>query len=147
MLLIYTLLMSFGSRIRTQTLKSEAVFCGKIHVTLGFPSGSAVKNPPAIQEMQVRSLVREDPLEGGMTTDSCILAWRIPETEGPGGLQSIASQRVRKFLPFEPFERVQFRSIKYIYIAVRLSPPSIFKTASTSQLKLCPLNDIRGYFY
>ena len=47
-----------------------------------------------IQEMQVRSLVQEDPLEEGMTTDSYILAWRIPETEGPGGLQSIASQRV-----------------------------------------------------
>ena len=95
MLLIYTLLMSFGSRIRTQTLKSEAVFCGKIQVTLGFPSGSVAKYPSAIQEMQVRSLVQEDPLEEGMTNDSYILAWRIPETEGPGGLQSIASQRVR----------------------------------------------------
>ena len=60
-----------------------------------FPGGSAVKNPPAIQEMWLRSLVQEDPLEEGMRTDSYILAWRIPETEGPGGLQSIASQRVR----------------------------------------------------
>ena len=45
--------------------------------------------------MQVRSLSREDPLEEGMATHSSILAWRIPGTEEPGGLQSIGSQRVR----------------------------------------------------
>ena len=53
------------------------------------PFGSAVKNPPAMQEMQemwVRSLGREDPLEEGMATHSNILAWRIPWTEQPGGL-------------------------------------------------------------
>ena len=60
----------------------------------GFPGGSAVKNPPAIQEVQVRSLGQEDPLEDGMATHSTILAWRIPWTEEPGGLQSIGSQRV-----------------------------------------------------
>ena len=61
----------------------------------GFPSGSVVKNPPAIQEMQVRSLSREEPLEEGMAThSSIILAWIIPWTEEPGGLQSIGSQRV-----------------------------------------------------
>ena len=43
-----------------------------------------VKNPPAMQEMQVRSLGREDPLEKGMATHSSILAWRIPRTEEPG---------------------------------------------------------------
>ena len=53
-----------------------------------------VKNPPAMQETQVLSLVREDPLEEGMTTHSSILAWRIPWTEEPGGLQSMGSQRV-----------------------------------------------------
>ena len=41
-----------------------------------------VKNPPAMQEMRVRSLGREDPLEEEMATHSCILAWRIPWTEG-----------------------------------------------------------------
>ena len=46
------------------------------------------------EEMQVRSLVREDPLEEGMATHSDILAWRIPWTEEPGGLQSIGTQRV-----------------------------------------------------
>ena len=42
------------------------------------PSGSAVKNLPAMQEAQVRSLGWEDPLENGMATHSSILAWRIP---------------------------------------------------------------------
>ena len=54
----------------------------------------AVKNPPAIQETQVQSLGREDPLEKGMATHSSILAWRIPWTGEPGGLQSIGSHRV-----------------------------------------------------
>ena len=56
-----------------------------------------VKNPPAMQEtqeMRVRSLGQEDPLEEGMATHSSILAWRIPWTEVPGGLQSMGSQRV-----------------------------------------------------
>ena len=48
-----------------------------------------VKNLPAVQEAQVRSLGQEDPLEKGMATHSSILAWRIPWTEKPGGLQSI----------------------------------------------------------
>jgi len=53
-----------------------------------------VKNPPAMQETQVGSLGQEDPLEKGMVTHSSILAWRIPWTEEPGGLQSMESQRV-----------------------------------------------------
>ena len=53
-----------------------------------------VKNLPAIQETQVQSLGREDPLEREMATHSSILAWRIPWTEEPGGLQSMGSQRV-----------------------------------------------------
>ena len=56
-----------------------------------------IKNPPVIQEpheTQVRSLGGEDPLEEEMATHSSILAWRIPWTEEPGGLQSIESQRV-----------------------------------------------------
>ena len=47
------------------------------------------------QERQVMSLGWEDPLEEGMATHSSILAWRIPWTEEPGGLQSIGLQRVR----------------------------------------------------
>ena len=45
--------------------------------------------------MQVRSLGQEDPLEEGMATQSSTLAWRIPWTEEPGGLQSMGLQRVR----------------------------------------------------
>ena len=55
-----------------------------------------VKNLPAMQETQVRSLGWEDPLEKGMATHSSILAWRIPQTEEPVGLQSMGSQRVRR---------------------------------------------------
>ena len=54
-----------------------------------------VKHPSAIQETRVQSLGREDALEKGMATHSSILAWRIPWTEEPGGLQSIGLQRVR----------------------------------------------------
>ena len=50
-----------------------------------------VKNLPAVQETQVRSLTWEDPLEKEMTTHSSILAWRIPWTEEPGRLQSVGS--------------------------------------------------------
>ena len=53
-----------------------------------------VKNLPAIWETQVQSLGQEDPLEKGMATHSSILAWRVPWTEEPGGLQSLGSQRV-----------------------------------------------------
>ena len=49
---------------------------------------------PAMQETWVRSLGREDPLEKEMATHSSILAWEIPWTEEPGGLQSMGSQRV-----------------------------------------------------
>ena len=65
-------------------------------VTLGSPGGSVVNNLPAVLETQetwVRSLGQEDPLEGGMATHSSILAWRIPWTEEPGGLQSRGSHR------------------------------------------------------
>ena len=51
-----------------------------------------VKNLPAMQETRVQSLGQEDPLEKGMTTHSHILAWKIPWTEEPGGLQSMKSQ-------------------------------------------------------
>ena len=52
-----------------------------------------VKNLPAMQEIQVRSLGWEDPLKKEMATHSSILAWEIPWTEEPGGLQSTGLQR------------------------------------------------------
>ena len=63
---------------------------------LGLPWwGSAVRNPPAVPEMQetqVRPLDREDPLEKGVATHCSILAWRILRAEEPGGPQSVGSQ-------------------------------------------------------
>ena len=62
-----------------------------------FPSpntfGEWLKNPPATQDTQVQSLGQEDLLEEEMATHSSILAWEIPWTEEPGGLQSMGSQR------------------------------------------------------
>ena len=52
----------------------------------------SIKNLPAMQETQVQSLGQEDPLEKEIATHSNILAWRIPWTEKPGGLQSIGLQ-------------------------------------------------------
>ena len=53
-----------------------------------------VKNLPAVQETQIRSLGQEDPLEKEMTTHSSILAWRIPGMGEPGGLLSLGLHRV-----------------------------------------------------
>ena len=65
-----------------------------IHIR-AFLVAQLVKNPPAMRETRARSLGWEDPLEKGLATHSSILAWRIPRTEEPGGLQSMGLQRVR----------------------------------------------------
>ena len=77
-----------------------------------FPGSSAVKNPPAKQEVQqtqetwIRSLSQEDPLEEGMATHSSIPAWRISQTEEPGGLQSMgvtkSQTRLSNYIVCEP---------------------------------------------
>ena len=54
-----------------------------------------VKNLPTMWETRVQSLGQEDPLEKGVATHSGSLAWEIPRTEEPGGLQSMGLQRVR----------------------------------------------------
>ena len=61
------------------------IFCAK----------TSAKNPPAVQETQVRYPGREEPLVEGMVAHSGILAWEVPWTEEPGGLQAMGSQRVR----------------------------------------------------
>ena len=65
---------------------------------LNFPGASLVaqmvKRLPAMRETRVQSLVREDPLEKEMETHSSTLAWKIPWTEEPGGLQPMGSPRV-----------------------------------------------------
>ena len=63
--------------------------------TLCDPIAQSVKNLPAVQETGVQSLGQKDPLEKEMAAQSSILAWKIPWTEEPGGLQSMGSQKVR----------------------------------------------------
>ena len=58
-------------------------------VNVGFSAGSAIKNMPAVQEMQetqIQFLGLEDPLEEGMATHSSVVAWQMPWTRNPGGL-------------------------------------------------------------
>ena len=64
--------------------------CG-VYWVFGFPDGLMVKNLSAMQERQVQSLGQEDLLEKAMATHSSILAWKIPWTEEPGGLQCMGS--------------------------------------------------------
>ena len=62
--------------------------------TEGFLVTQSVKNVPTVQEIRVQSLGLEDPLEKEMATHSSTLAWKIPWTEEPGGLQTMGSERV-----------------------------------------------------
>ena len=81
-----------GGFLTTSTTWEAQTFtylCSK----LGFPGGLVVKNLPTIQEMWVRSLGQEDPLEKAMATYSSILDWEIPGTEEPGRLQTMGSQK------------------------------------------------------
>ena len=71
--------------------KPEWTFWPNQYFVQGFPAGSDGK----ASACNVGDLGWDDPLEEGMATHSSILAWRIPWTEEPGGLQSIGSQRVR----------------------------------------------------
>ena len=65
---------------------------------MGFQDGASIKSPPTnagdLRDLSL-FLGQEDPLEEGMATHSSSLAWRVPWTEEPGGLQSMGSQRVR----------------------------------------------------
>ena len=75
------------------TLKVTSNFL-ELNCMTFFPGGSDGKETACNAETQVQSLGGEDPLEEGMATHSGILAWRIPWTEEPGGLQLIGLQRV-----------------------------------------------------
>ena len=79
---------SSNSKIRLINLSSPTSLTASL-------VAQTVKNLPAMQETQVQSLGWKDPLEEGMATHSRILAWEIPWSEEPGGLQSMGSQRVR----------------------------------------------------
>ena len=72
------------------------IFLEQDNPTGGIPSGPVVKNPPASAgdtRDSVQSLGQEDPLEKKMAIHASILAWKIPWTEEPGGLQSMGLQR------------------------------------------------------
>ena len=82
--------------IKSETCRvNHNQFAAFLGTCLGASRAQMVKNLPAMQEIWVPSLNREDPLEKGMATHSSILAWRIPWTEEPGGLQSMGLQRNR----------------------------------------------------
>ena len=71
-----------------------------VHIYIGIEASlvaQIVKYLPEMQETQVRPPGWEDPLEKGMVTYSSICAWRIPQTEKPGGLQSMELQRIRHY--------------------------------------------------
>ena len=92
-----------------------------------------VKNLPAMQETQVRSLDQEDPLEQGMVTHSSILAWTIPWTEEPSGLQSMGSRRVEHNCVTNTHTEFSLKSGSLI-------PPALFfflKIALAIQSLLC----------
>ena len=69
-----------------------SILCFFLHKAWASLIAQLVKNLPSMQEMWVRLLGGEDPLEEGMVTHSIMLAWRIPRTEEPGGLPSMGSQ-------------------------------------------------------
>ena len=79
-------------------MRTRIEACGSGQFCLGLCRASLVtqmvKSLPAMQETQVQPLSQEDPLEIEMATHSSILAWRIPRTVEPGGLQSMGLQRV-----------------------------------------------------
>ena len=69
-----------------------------------------IKNPPAMRETQVQALGWEDPLEKEMAPHSSTLAWKIPRTEEPGGLQSMASQsQIQLTLSLSPRVPISFQ--------------------------------------
>ena len=86
----------------SEVAQSDLTLCDPMDCSLSGSSviksaslvAQAVKRLSSMQETWVRSLDREDPLEKGMAAHSSILAWRVPWTEEPGGLQSMGLQRV-----------------------------------------------------
>ena len=89
-------------------------------------AAQTVENLPAVQETWVQSLGWEYPLEKGMATHSSILAWRIPWTEEPGGLQSMGSQRIGHDWSTNSFHAVQGEgygmSINFVKLSCRSYP-------------------------
>ena len=106
-----------------------------------------VKNLPAMQESWVQSLGQEDPLEMGMATHSSILAWRIPWTEEPGGLQSMGSQRVRHDWVTNTFTFIQnlyHCHLTYWLLLIGkllIEQPCVYLLASSLTLSISAINE------
>ena len=92
-------------------------------VFLGFPGGSDGKESAATRKTWVRSLGQEDPLEKEMATHSSVLAWRIPWTEEPGGLQSVGSQRVGHNLATK--QKQEARIVQRVPLCPAILPPVV----------------------
>ena len=88
-----TLQAAWSAAAVLQDREREYFYGGEAPGLWSLPSGSVVKNLPAVQETQVQPLGWEDPLEKKIATHSSILAWRIAWTEEPGGLQSMGLQK------------------------------------------------------
>ena len=86
--------MTIFSYVNLNFRNSTAINISPLVSQKGFSMAQTVKNLPAMQDTRLRFLSQEDPLEKGMATHSSILAWRIPWTEEPGGLQSMVQRRV-----------------------------------------------------
>ena len=107
-----------------------------MNLPLSFPGDSVVKNLPAMQEMWVRSLGQEDPLEEGTATHSSILAWRILWTEEPGGLPSMGSQE--SYMT----EATAFTRMEFIHLYLELMGRA--ETGTNSQVPTFPLVGCTG---
>ena len=74
--------------------ESDTIFTMSLCLSWASLVVQMAKHLPAVQETRVQSLGWEDPLEKGMATHSCTLAWKIPGTEEPGRLQTMGLQTV-----------------------------------------------------
>ena len=84
---------SLESQRKLKTLSKSVIIYSSTNKPRASPVAQMAKNLPAMQETRFQSLGWTDTLEKGMATHSSILAWRIPWTEEPGGLQSMGSQK------------------------------------------------------
>ena len=97
-----------------------------------------VKHLPTMQETRVWSLGREDLLEKEMATHSCTLAWRIPWTEEPGGLQSTESQRVGQdwATSLTHTSELQYRVTRRVWFPVTAEQSLLFFSTHTAKLSI-----------
>ena len=97
---------------------TQFLYSDPIIIPTGSSDGKESANLPATWETWVQSLGEKDPLEKGMATHSSILAWRIPWTEEPGGLQSMGSQRAgHDGATFTYFTYCEGRTLQMVHLS------------------------------